>query len=72
MRASFLLVLSAFTAFAQAGFEYWPGARYDPAIPRQKQVLGFEPGERIVWSGQAVQYLEALAKAAPRHDSCGV
>ena len=65
MRASFLFVLSMITVSAQVGFEYWPGARYDPAIPSQKQVLGFEPGERIVWSGQTVQYFEALAKAAP-------
>ena len=65
MRASVLFVFSMITVSAQVAFEYWPGARYDPAIPSQKQVLGFEPGERIVWSGQTVQYLEALAKAAP-------
>ena len=46
-------------------FEYWPGAQYDSSIPTQKQVLGFDAGERIVWSNQSVQYLEALAKAAP-------
>lgn len=59
--AVFALTLSAQTA----SFEYWPGTRYDPAIPAGKQVIGHAIGDRISWAGQAVQYLEALAKAAP-------
>ena len=26
---------------------FWPGARYDPAIPTVRQVLGHEPGAEI-------------------------
>jgi hypothetical protein len=65
--AALALCLSASSLLAQQSspFEFWPGSQYDPAIPTQKQVLGFDPGERIVWSNQSIQYLEALAKAAP-------
>lgn len=59
---SFLFCL--ITALA-ATEELWPGARYDASVPTPKQVLGFDFGERITWTAQAVQYLEALAKAAP-------
>jgi hypothetical protein len=65
MRAPLLLLTAVTLTFAQSSFEYWPGAQYDSAIPTQAKVLGFETGERIAWANQAVQYLEALAKAAP-------
>ena len=48
---------------AQTSYEYWPGARYDPAIPTMKQVLGYEPGERITSHAGLTTYLDALAKA---------
>lgn len=51
---------------AQTKFEFWPGAAYDPRIPTFKQVLGYEPGERISSHAQLVKYLEALASASPR------
>ena len=60
--AFFLMNLAVFGAVE----ELWPGAKYDPAVPTAKQVLGFDLGERIAWSAQSVQYLEALAKATPR------
>ena len=44
---------------------FWPGARYDPAIPTVRQVLGHEPGEEITPPEQVGQYLQALQKAAP-------
>jgi hypothetical protein len=43
----------------------WPGARYDPRIPTLKAVAGHEPGEEITPPDQIVQYLKALAAAAP-------
>ena len=50
---------------AQAKFEYWPGATYDPAVPAQKKVLGYDPGEHISSHAQIVRYMEALAAACP-------
>jgi hypothetical protein len=63
-----LLVLAAalaLPAFAEPKPEFWPGAAYDPSIPTQKQVLGYEPGERISSHANLLKYLEALAAAAP-------
>lgn len=51
---------------AGAGFEFWPGASYDPRVPTHKQVLGYEPGERITRYSGLRQYLEALASATGR------
>lgn len=49
-----------------ASFAFWPGARYDPAIPTLKSVIGHEAGERITRPEDAVRYLGALRRAAPR------
>ncbi len=49
----------------QASFEFWPGARYDAAVPSIEQVLGHAPGERITSHAELNRYLEALAEAAP-------
>ena len=48
--------------------ELVPGAKYDPAIPTVKQVLGYEPGEEITPPIGLIKYLDALAAAAP--DRC--
>lgn len=48
-----------------AGFEFWQGARYDPAIPTLEGVLGHKNGERITRPEDAVRYLGALRRAAP-------
>ncbi len=61
-----LPLLAAASLFAQARFEFWPGAVYDPAIPTFRQVLGHDPAERIAWHSGLVKYMEALAQAAPR------
>ena len=50
---------------AAAPYEFWPGARYDAHIPTFRQVLGYEPGERITSSAGIRQYLNALAAASP-------
>jgi len=46
-------------------FEYWPGARYDPATPTVEKVVGFPAGERLASHAKVVQYFEALAAANP-------
>jgi hypothetical protein len=60
-------LLAAFTAIlcAQTPTDFWPGARYDSAIPTEKAVLGRDPGERISSPAEIVKYMEALAAAAP-------
>ena len=52
------------TALAGAS-ELHPGARYDPAIPTLRQVVGHDPGEEITSPEQVGAYLRALAEAAP-------
>ena len=58
------LALAAGPTYAQEA-PFWPGARYDPAIPTVRQVLGHEPGAEISPPEQVGQYLQALQKAAP-------
>jgi hypothetical protein len=50
---------------AQTGFEFWPGASYDPAITTIEKVLGHKPGERITSHAGLIGYLETLSKTAP-------
>lgn len=68
MKYSFRLLLLALTfsgtAFSQS-FEFFPGAKYDAAIPTLKQVVGHEIGERITLHHEMEKYLAALEKAAP-------
>ena len=44
---------------------FWPGAKYDPAIPTLRQVVGHDPGQAITAPPQVGDYLQALTKAAP-------
>ncbi len=66
MRLLLAILFCSAALFAQAKFEFWPGAQYDPAIPTFKKVLGHDPGERIPWHAGLVKYMEALQAAAPR------
>ena len=50
--------------FAQT-FEFFPGAKYDPAIPTLKQTVGHEWGERITMHHEMERYVNALNQAAP-------
>jgi hypothetical protein len=43
----------------------WPGAKYDPAIPTIKSVLGHDHGEVITPPDGIERYLRALQQAAP-------
>jgi hypothetical protein len=60
----FLAGLLALPLFAQQ-FEFWPGAQYDSSIPTIRQVLGYDPGERIASPEEICRYFDALQKAAP-------
>ncbi len=60
----FICVLLATQAQAQEP-ALWPGAKYDPAIPTIKSVLGHDHGEVITPPEGVAQYLQALQKAAP-------
>ena len=50
---------------AASGFEFWPGVKYDPAIPTFEKVLGYSTGDRITAPADIVRYMEALAQAVP-------
>ena len=60
-----LLIAIALPLLAAPKIDFWHGASYDPSIPTQQQVLGYEPGERISSHENLLKYLEALAAAAP-------
>jgi hypothetical protein len=62
----FLMALSL-PAFAQKPFEFWPGATYDAKVPTVRQVLGYEPGDKVTSHAGLVKYMEALAAAQPTH-----
>lgn len=59
-----VLLVSVSVSRAQS-FEFYPGAKYDPAIPTLKQVAGHEWGERITMHHEAEKYITALQQAAP-------
>ena len=63
VRLVFCLLLLAPAIGAQS-FEFFPGAKYDPAIPTLKQVTGHEFGEKITMHHEAEKYLFALQQAA--------
>ncbi len=58
-----LLAILSWPLSAQSKFEFWPGSTYDPRIPTFRQVLGYEPGERITSHAGLLKYMEALAAA---------
>ncbi|MET0211908.1 MAG: M14 family zinc carboxypeptidase, partial [Vicinamibacterales bacterium] len=60
-----LCVSAATLVMAQSPEAIWPGAKYDPAIPTLRQVVGHDHGLEITTPDQVGDYLEALAKAAP-------
>ncbi len=51
--------------YAQS-FEFYPGARYDPAIPTLQKIVGHAWAERITMHHEAERYLHALSQATPR------
>src|SRR5918994_7557709 len=70
MKRPFLLSVICYSLFLAAPVvaqepALWPGAKYDPAIPTLKSVLGHDHGEVITPPEGIAQYLQALQKAAP-------
>lgn len=59
-----LTLILAVPAYAQDP-PFWPGAKYDAAIPTLQQVVGHDPGAEISTPEQIGVYLQALQKAAP-------
>lgn len=70
MRRSISFFVLCFSLFASS-FAHaqepalWPGAKYDPAIPTIKSVLGHDHGEVITPPEGIERYLRALQQAAP-------
>lgn len=60
--AIWMLVLAA----AAHAYDFWPGAHYDPRIPTYRQVLGYDPGERLTSDRDILRYLDTLASASPK------
>jgi hypothetical protein len=65
MRRFLTVLLLSAPLFAQRPYEFWPGASYDPKIPTYRQVLGYDPGEKITNHAGILRYMDALAAAAP-------
>ncbi|WP_241765925.1 M14 family metallopeptidase [Erythrobacter longus] len=61
LAAAFACLTAHSAAFAQSFEE----AQFDAAIPTLTEVIGHQPGERITSPEETVQYLKALAAAAP-------
>jgi hypothetical protein len=62
---SLLAVLPPAPGYGQKPFEFWPGTTYDSKIPTVRQVLGYEPGDKVTSHAGLVGYMEALAAAVP-------
>src|ERR1041385_1638598 len=58
-------VASAATLSAQYRPDFWPGTNYDSKVPTVRQVLHYDTGDRITSHAGLIQYMEALAAAAP-------
>lgn len=61
-----LLCLPLIIPASAQNFEFFPGAKYDAAIPTFKQVVGHTWGERITLHHEVERYLNALQQAAPQ------
>src|SRR4029077_1132616 len=62
---SLLAALSLGPLYGQKAFEFWPGTTYDSKVPTVRQVLGYEPGDKVTNHAGLVKYMDALAAAAP-------
>ena len=51
--------------YGQKAFEFWPGTTYDSKVPTVRQVLGYEPGDKVTNHAGLVKYMDALAAAVP-------
>src|SRR4051794_41874075 len=62
---SALAALCLAPAYGQKPDEYWPGTTYDSKLPTVRQVLGYEPGDKVTSHAGLLKYMEALSAAAP-------
>ena len=62
---AFFLGLDLFAA-GEEDFEFFPGTRYNPAIPTLEKVVGHHWGERITTHSECEDYLHALAGSSDR------
>lgn len=60
-----ICVLLASAAVSAQSFEFLPGAKYDPAVPTLKKVVGHDIGEKITMHHEAEKYMTALQQSAP-------
>ncbi len=60
----FIYLLLVISAVSAQNFEFLPGAKYDPAIPTLKKVVGHDFGEKITMHHEAEKYMTALQQAA--------
>ncbi|MXO92704.1 carboxypeptidase [Erythrobacter arachoides] len=58
-------VLLALAPASAASAQSFVEGRFDPAVPTLEQVAGHRAGEQITRPEMAIEYLEALAQAAP-------
>jgi len=63
--AATLVFCLSFPLSVAGGFQYLPGATYDPAVPTLKAVVGHDWGEEITNHEQARRYMDALARSSP-------
>ncbi len=66
MRTALLSLTLCLAQLPAQGFEFYPGAKYDPAVPTMQSVSGHDWGEKISSHAEALRYVEALAAASPR------
>jgi hypothetical protein len=60
-----VVVCAAGAAAQQNTYEFWPGTVYDSKIPTFRQVLGYDPGDKVTSHAGIGRYFDALAAAAP-------
>jgi len=61
---AFICLLFLYIPVSAQSFEFLPGAKYDPAIPTLKKVVGHDIGEKITMHHEAEKYMTALQQAA--------
>jgi hypothetical protein len=61
----FLLLIPYFSPAQDLGYYLPDSVTYNPAIPKPKDIIYHEPGEWHVTHDRLVNYMQAIAKAAP-------
>ena len=46
--------------------DLFPGVQFDPTVPAQAKLFGFQPGERPMRHHELVEFMRALADSSPR------